>query len=163
MPAIQLLARAPAAGESDLEILQPDPGVSVQAYETYEASAPGRPIRLGTETLLRIAVTMRDFGYSTTHIQVVGQDFRVSTVTTEMEQLADTALDLLRHDSLDGVLAFFVNLGRGLYVTEIELRSNRGDGRLTIRRNGWLTVHNSNRIEEVKLSFQETSRRVGIV
>lgn len=163
MAPVQLLARAPAPGHRGLEIVEPDPTLPVQAYGKFEASAPGRPLRLGTELLLRVAVEMRDLGYKTTHIQIVGSDFRSPDESPEFEEISTRALALVQYDSIDDVLSFFRNVAQGYFVTAIEVRSLSGEGRVTVRRTGWLTVHNSKSVGAVKITLQETSRRVGIV
>ena len=162
MSTTQLLARAPGEGHTELEFVEPDPDM-VQSQPSIEANAPGRPIRLGTEMLLRFAIAFRDENYTITNLDIVGSDFRVDPPVDGRDEVRDEALELLRACSLEAISEFFRKAARGYFVVAVEVRSKSGGGRVTIRRNGWITVHNSKSVHSVMVSLRETSRRVGIV
>jgi hypothetical protein len=157
----QLLARAPKVAHGDMEFMDPGPQVPVRTYGELEQKAPGRPIRLGTASLLTLAVALRDAGFRTTHLELTNSNFQSEPEGYEF--VLEIALDLVRNESIERVLDFFRNQGRGYYVVAIEARAQKGGGRMTIRRDGWVTVHNSSLKQRIKRALQEQGRRTGIV
>ncbi|WP_368681068.1 hypothetical protein [Rhodococcus opacus] len=161
MASAQLLARGPLAAEGDLELVETDPRQPVNSLSSVEQTAPGRAIVLGTETLLRLAAALRELDFVVTSLELTDSRFRRDPAG--FEDIEERALDLLRNDSIDDVLDFFRNVARGYYVVTIELRARNGGGRFTVRRNGWITIHNSSTTARVKFALHSLSKQVGIV
>lgn len=162
MSTAQLLARASASGNARLEFMEPDPQLPVSAYPGAEASAPGHPLRLGTQALLELALSLGEQGYRATHLQIVGSNFDENSPPDGVEDIEEHALDLLRAGNRRKLLDYFRGPARGFYVLAIEVRSRRGEGRVTFRRDGWVTVHNSASVGAVKGTLQRTSERAAL-
>lgn len=161
MATAQLLARASTGAQGDLELVEADFGMSSQALSSMEKTAPGKPVILGTEVLLRLAVALRDRGYSASHLELTDSRFR--TDPDGSDDIREVALDLLRYEPIEAVLEYFMGKARGFYVVNLELRSKQGSGRFNVRRSGWITIQNASTTQSVKLAIRSLSRQVGIV
>ncbi|WP_143547175.1 hypothetical protein [Rhodococcus sp. 05-2255-1e] len=159
----QILARVSPRESRQLIWAEPGPGLSSNSYADYEASAPGLPIRIGTEKLLRATVDLRSYGFSATALQLVSSKFLALSDLERDREVQEEAIQLLRSAPADKVVSFFRVEARDAHVVGVEMAIVGGQGRMTLRRNGWVTVHDDQSTSLVKSSLQETSRRVGIV
>ncbi|MEW1882177.1 hypothetical protein AB0O58_21055 [Rhodococcus sp. NPDC080181] len=159
----QILARAPEGGSRTLEWVEPGEGLSSNAFAEVEASARGLPLRLGTEMLLRFAAVLRGSGFSATDLELADGNLRVLTDPNVVDGVVEDALDLLHDGSAEDVVAYFRTDARYVHVIAVEMRLDSGGGRVTLRRNGWVTVHDNDSTPLVKSSLQTTSELVGLV
>lgn len=159
MVAAELLARKPLASGDSLQLLEPKPGTPVSSYGEFERSAPGTPVVLGTASLLTLASILRESDFVPTHLELTDSHFRIEP--DGAAEVQEVALEKLRYESIDDVLDFFRNQGRGFYVTAVELRSRLG-GRVTIRRSGWITVHRESLLSVAKRALLASTKRAGI-
>ncbi|OZD85588.1 hypothetical protein CH273_02180 [Rhodococcus sp. 05-339-2] len=118
---------------------------------------------MGTEQLLRIAVALREYNFRTTHLQLVNSNMLPLSDPAQEQDVREEAIMLLLVSTAEDVLSYFRQRARGIHVVAIEMRVAKGGGRITLRRDGWITVHNTRNTPLVKSSLQETSELVGIV
>lgn len=159
----QMLARAPLRGSRLLEWIEPDQGLSASSFADLEAAADGYPLRIGTEKLLRVASALRSFGFRAVELHLVNSKLLPLVDSERDVEVQDVALSLLRDSTADEVVSYFRNAARDAHVIGVVLGLDGGGGRMTLRRNGWVTVQDTAITSLVKDSLQQTIEDVGLV